>query len=118
MMHTETTISFAKETFLNLKIVEKQYTEIEEELAYYERMLNHRNQVAAISSDEFRKNVHIDIEVDGVMQDVRLDEAFVILTKKVNCLRGDLTYNKRQQELLAGLIAELTKVFPEVVNEL
>lgn len=118
MMHTETTISFAKETFLNLKIVEKKYTEIEEELTYYERMLNQRNQVAAISSDEFRKNVHIDIEVDGVMQDVRLDEAFVILTKKVNGLREDLTYNKRQQELLTGLIAELTKVFPEVVNEL
>lgn len=118
MMHTETTISFAKETFLDLKLTEKRYAEIEEELAYNKRILKECNSTSKWLSDEFRKNVHIDIEVDGVMQNVLLDEAIVILTKRVNGLREDLTYNKRQQELLTGLINELTKVFPEVVNEL
>ena len=118
MMHTETTISFAKETFIDLKLTKKKYAEIKEELTHYEHILKECNSWSELLSDEFRKNVHIDIEVDGVMQDVLLDEAIVILTKRVNCLREDLTYNKRQQELLTGLIAELTKVFPEVVNEL
>ena len=118
MMYTETTISFAKETFTDLKLTEEKYAEIEEELTYNEHILKECNSMSECLSDEFRKNVHIDIEVDGVMQDVLLDEAIVILTKRVNCLREDLTYNKRQQELLTGLIAELTKVFPEVVNEL
>ena len=118
MMHTETTISFAKETFTDLEFTEKKYAEIEEELMYNEHILKECNSTSEWLSDEFRKNVHIDIEVDGVMQDVLLNEAVVILTKRVNCLREDLTYIKRQQELLIGLIAELTKVFPEVVNEL
>lgn len=118
MMHTETTISFAKETFLDLKLTKKKYAEIEEELTYNEHILKECNSWSEWLSDEFRKNVHIDIEVEGVMQNVLLDEAIVILTKKVNGLREDLTHNKRQQKLLTGLIAELTKVFPEVVNEL
>ena len=118
MMHTETTISFAKETFIDLELTEKKYAEIEEELTNNEHILKECNSTSECLSDEFRKNVHIDIEVDGDMQDVLLDEAIVILTKRVNCLREYLTYNKRQQELLTGLIAELTKVFPEVVNEL
>ena len=118
MMHTETTISFAKETFTDLKITENKYAEIEEELMYNEHILKECNSTPEWLSDEFRKNVHIDIEVDGVMQDVLLDEAIVILTKRVNCLREDLTHNKRQQELLTGLIAKLTEVFPDVVNEI
>lgn len=118
MMHTETTISFAKETFLDLKLTEKRYAEIKEELTHNERILKECNSSSEWLSDEFRKNVHIDIEVDGVMQNVLLDEAIVILTKSVNGLREDLRYTKQQQELLTGLIAELTKVFPEVVNEL
>ena len=118
MMHTETTISFAKETFLDLKLTEKKYAEIEEELTYNEHILKECNSTSEWLSDEFRKNVHIDIEVDGVMQDVLLEEAIVILNKRVNGLREDLMYNKRQQKLLTGLIDKLTEVFPEVVNEL
>ena len=118
MMSTETTISFAKETFLNLELIEKKYAEIEEELAYNEHILKECNSTSEWLSDEFRKKVHIDIEVEGVMQDVLLDEAIAILTERVDGLREDLTYNKRQQKLLTGLIAELTKVFPDVVNEL
>ena len=117
-MHTETTVLFAKETFLDLDIIEKRHAEIKEELTHNEHILNECNSWSEWLSDEFRKNVHIDIEVEGVMQNVLLDEAIVILTKKVDGLRKDLTYSKRQQELLKGLIAELTKVFPEVVNEL
>ena len=118
MMHTETTISFAKETFLDLELTEKRYAEIKEELMSNEHILKECNSMTEWLSDEFRKKVHIDIEVDGVMQEALLDEAIVILTEKVNGLREDLTYTKRQQELLTGLIAELTKVFPDVVNEL
>ena len=118
MMHTETTISFAKDTFMHLKLTKKKYAEIEEELTYNEHILKECNSTSEWLSDEFRKNVHIDIEVDGDMQDVLLDEAIAILTKKVNCLREDLKYNKRQQKLLTGLIDKLTEVFPGVVNEL
>ena len=118
MMHTETTILFAKETFLDLKLTKKRYAEIKEELTNYENILKGCNSTSKWLSDEFRKNVHIDIEVDGVMQDVLIDEAIVILTKRVNGLREDLTYCKQQQKLLTSLIDELTKVFPEVVNEL
>lgn len=118
MMHTETTISFAKDTFIDLELTKKKYAEIKEELMYNEHILEECNSTHEWLSDEFRKNVHIDIEVDGVMQDVLIDEAIVILTKRVNGLREDLAYNKRQQELLTDLIAKLTEVFPEVVNEL
>lgn len=118
MMHTETTISFAKETFLDLKLTKKRYAEIKEELTYNEHILKECSSWSKWLSDEFRKNVHIDIEVEGVMQNVLLDEAIVTLTKIVDGLREDLRYTKRQQELLTGLIAELTKVFPDVENEL
>lgn len=117
-MYTETTISFAKETFLDLELMEKRYAEIEKELMYNEHILKECNSTSEWLSDEFRKKLHIDVEVEGVMQDVLLDEAIVILTEKINGLREDLTYTKRQQELLTGLIAELTKVYPDVVNEL
>lgn len=117
-MCTETTISFAKETFLDLELMEKRYAEIEKELMYNEHILKECNSTSEWLSDEFRKKLHIDVEVEGVMQDVLLDEAIVILTEKINGLREDLTYTKRQQELLTGLIAELTKVYPDVVNEL
>ena len=118
MMHTETTVSFAKETYLDLELTEKENAKLEKEITYNEHILKECNSTSEWLSDEFRKKVHIDIEVDGVMQDVLLDEAIAILTERVDSLRKELTYNKRRQKLLTGLFAELTKVFPDVVNEL
>lgn len=118
MMHTETTVSFAKEIFLDLKLTEKRNAELKEELMYNEHILKECDSTSEWLSDEFRKKVHIDIEVDGVMKDVLLEEAIAILTERVDNLREDLMCSKRNQELLTGLVAELTKVYPEVVNEL
>lgn len=119
MMLTDNTIAFAKEVRDNLQNTEKENAELEKKLTYYERRLKQfvafRDTTPEGSSDEFYTKVYVGVEPDAVLL---LDDAIVTLAKKVNSLREDLEFGKKQQEMLTDLFAKLTKVYPDLLENL
>ena len=119
MWFTDATIAFTKETLSNLKNIEKQNAKLEGELRYYE---NKRNQCyIAIEelSDELRKNMYVSIKSYKDMQEpVQLDEAFKLLCKRVNELTEMLELGKQREDVCSNLLAEITKAYPGVLDEI
>ena len=124
MWFTDATIAFTKETLANLENIEKENAEIEEKLLNYGRRLKQfstfRSVTVENSPDEsFYKNVYVGIEPDDVMpKPVLLDEAIEILTKKVDDLREQLEYGKKHEEVCSDLLAELTRSYPGILDEI
>ena len=119
MWFTDATIAFTKETLSNLKNIEKQNAKLEGELRYYE---NKRNQCyIAIDElpDELRKNMYVSIKSYKDMQEpVQLDEAFKLLCKRVNELTEMLELGKQREDVCSNLLAEITKAYPGVLDEI
>lgn len=119
MFITDASISFAKELLSNIQNTEKENAELEKKLTYYERRLKQflafRDTTPDGSSDEFYKKVYVGIEPDAVLL---LDDAIVTLAKKVNSLKEDLEFGKKQQAMLTDLFAKLTKVYPDLLVNL
>lgn len=121
---TDATVAFAKETLSNLENTEKENAEIEEQLLNYGRRLKQfetfRSVTVEGSGDEsFYKNVYVGIEPDNVMQKpVLLDEAIEILSKKVSELEEQLKFGKQHEDVYSGLLAEITKAYPGILDEI
>lgn len=64
--------------------------------------------------------MYVGIEPDNVMpKPVLLDEAIEILSKKVNDLREQLEYGKKQQEVNINLLNMLTEdYYPGILDEI
>lgn len=124
MWFTDATIAFVKETIANLKNIEEENAVIRQKLLNYERRLEQfstfRSVTVENSSDElFYKNVYVGIGPDEVMpKPVLLDEAIEILTKEVDNLREQLEYGKKHEDVCSNLLAELTKAYPGILDEI
>lgn len=119
MWFTDATVAFTKETLSNLENTEKQNAKLEGELRYYE---NKRNQCyVAIEKlpDELRKNMYVSIKSYEDMQEpVQLDEALKLLCKRVNELTEMLELGKQHEDVCSNLLAEITKAYPGILDEI
>lgn len=121
---SDATIDFTKEILSNLDNIEEENAEIEEKLLNYGRRLKQfstfRSVTVENSTDElFYKNVYVGIEPDNVMpKPVLLDEAIEILAKKVDDLKEQLDLGKKQEDVYSDLLAEITKAFPGILDEI
>lgn len=119
MWFTDATIAFVKETIANLENTKNENAKLEEKLHYYERKSNQCYIVIDEFPDDFRKSMYVSIEPDEDEQKpVQLDEAFRILCKKVNEYTEFLELGKKREELNANLLAELTKAYPGILDEI
>lgn len=119
MLITDNTIAFAKEIFANLESVMRENYDIENRLLYYERMLQQFSATRENLSDEFCKKVYVSIKPDGDVQEPELlDDAITMLSQKIDYLRESFEYGKKEQEELTSLFNHLTKVYPDLVDNL
>ena len=119
MWFTDATIAFTKETLSNLKNIEKQNAKLEEKLHYYEHKRNQCRIAIKELSDEIHKSMYIRVKLDeDVQKPVLLDEAFRILCKKVNEYTEMLEIGKQQEDVCSHLLAEITKAYPGVLDEI
>ena len=119
MWFTDATIAFTKETLSNLKNIEKQNAKLEGELRYYEKKRNQCYIAIDELSDELRKNMYVSIKSYKDMQEpVQLDEAFKLLCKRVNELTEMLELGKQREDVCSNLLAEITKAYPGVLDEI
>ena len=119
MWFTDATIAFTKETLSNLKNIKKQNAKLEEELSYYENKRNRCYIAIEALPDELRKNMYVSIESYKDMQEpVQLDEALRLLCKRVNELTEMLELGKQREDVCSNLLAEITKAYPGVLDEI
>ena len=119
MWFTDATIAFTKETWSNLKNIEKQNAKLEEELRYYENKRNQCYIAIETLSDELRKNMYVSVKSYKDMQEpVQLDEALRLLCKRVNELTEMLELGKQREDVCSNLLAEITKAYPGVLDEI
>ena len=119
MWFTDVTIAFVKETLANLENVKKENAILEEQLHYYVCKRNQCDIAIEKLSDELRKSMYISVDPDdGMQKPVLLDEAFRLLCKRVNEYTEFLEIGKKREEVCSDLLAELTRAYPGVLDEI
>lgn len=119
MWFTDATIAFTKETLSNLKDIEKQNAKLEGELRYCEKERNQCYIAIEKLPDELRKNMYVSIKsYNDIQEPVQLDEALRLLCKRVNELTEMLELGKQREDACSYLLAEITKAYPGILDEI
>ena len=117
---TDATIAFVKEIRSNLENTKEENAKLEEKLHYYERKRNQCYIAIEELPDELRKNMYFSCKADkDLLEPVQLDEAFKLLCKRVKDLREQLELGKKQEDLTADILNELTNdYYPGILDEI
>ena len=119
MWFTAATIAFTTETLSNLKDIEKQNAKLEGELRYCAKERNQCYIAIEKLPDELSKHMYVSIEsYKDIQEPVQLDEALRLLCKRVNELTEMLELGKQREDVCSDLLAEITKAYPGVLDEI